>query len=78
MIGHPVPFTIMYQKNYKFQHNNETIDIKMKLLETIKNMEILILGHRTRELVKPADHWQQYRKPKKPADHWQQYRKPKQ
>jgi|TARA_B100001105_G_scaffold190588_1_gene154813 hypothetical protein len=50
----------------------------MKFIETLKNMEILILGHRTRESVKPADHWQQYRKPKKPADHWQQYRKPKQ
>ena len=40
----------------------------MKFLETLKKIEIIILGKRNQEPAKPADHWQQYRKTKKKTD----------
>ena len=36
----------------------------MKFIETLKNMEIIILGKRNQKSAKPTSHWQQYRKPK--------------
>jgi len=36
----------------------------MKFIETLKKIEIFILGKRNQESAKPTSHWQQYRKPK--------------
>ena len=36
----------------------------MKFIETLKKIEIIILGKRNQKSAKPKGHWQQYRKPK--------------
>ena len=36
----------------------------MKFIETLKKIEIIILGKRNQKFAKPTSHWQQYRKPK--------------
>jgi len=36
----------------------------MKFIETLKKIEIIILGKRNQKSAKPTGHWQQYRKPK--------------